>query len=147
MSGRTGQCLCGAVTFTAAKLGNFGVCHCGQCQRWTGGPLLGVTVEETDMAVAGAENVVSRRTSDWASRSHCGTCGSPLWYRFDKGVDGAGNYEVPVGLLDDANGLTLHREIFIDKKPDSFAFAGAHDRLTEAETYALFGVTNEGETP
>ncbi|MFT6452301.1 MAG: hypothetical protein ACJA06_001798, partial [Halocynthiibacter sp.] len=37
-----------------------------------------------------------------------------------KGVAGAGNYEVPIGLLDDANGLTLAKEIFIDDKPDSF---------------------------
>ncbi len=138
---RTGACLCGAVRFTAATLGNFGACHCKMCQRWTGGPLLGVSVAEADMSVEGAENVRTRRTSDWASRSNCATCGSPLWYRWDKGVDGAGGYEVPIGLLDDADGLVLHREIFIDAKPDGFALAGDHDRLTEVEVFALYGVT------
>ncbi|MBY6201525.1 GFA family protein [Maritalea mobilis] len=140
----SGQCLCGAVRFTAAKLGGFGICHCGQCNRWLGGPMLGVTVEQADMSVAEGAPIVTRRTSGWASRSRCAECGSPLWYRFDKGVDGAGNYEVPLGILDDANGLALTREIFIDRKPDSYSFAGAHERLTEDETLALYAPSSEG---
>ena len=140
---RTGSCLCGAVSFTAAALGNFGVCHCAQCQKWTGGPMFAVTVAEEDMTIdTGAEKVLGQRTSAWASRYRCAVCGSPLWYRPDRGVDGAGTYEVPVGLLDDANGLELRREIFIDAKPDSFEIAGTHERLTRAETLARFmGIT------
>lgn len=143
MSARTGQCLCGAVRFTASETGNFGACHCQMCQRWLGGPMLGVTVPEAAMAVEGAEHVVTRRTSDWASRSRCGTCGSPLWYRYDRGADGTGDYEVPIGLLDNADGLHLRREIFIDRKPDCFAFAGERPRLTESETLSLYGVATE----
>ncbi|MBF9035903.1 GFA family protein [Rhodobacterales bacterium HKCCE2091] len=132
--------MCGAVRFTARDLGGFGVCHCSQCQRWSGGPFLGVTVTRDDMRIeAGADSIATRRTSEWASRSRCGDCGSPLWYRFDRGEDGAGDYEVPVGLLDDANGLQLRREIFVDAKPDCFDFAGDHPRLTRAETLALYG--------
>ena len=123
---RTGRCLCGAVTFRAAEVGAFGVCHCRMCQRWLGGPMLGVTVPEAAMTVEGP--VVATRTSDWASRSRCADCGSPLWYRWDRGVDGAGNYEVPIGLLDDADGLRLRHEIFTGEKPDCFAFAGDHPR-------------------
>lgn len=129
----SGQCLCGAVRFSALDLGEFAACHCKMCQRWTGGPLLGVTVLEDAMEIADNAQVITRRTSDWASRSHCGTCGSPLWYRYDKGVTDAGDYEVPIGLLDEANGLILTKEIFIDAKPDSFDFAGGHKRMTEAE--------------
>ncbi len=142
LAARTGQCLCGDVRFTALSVGNFGICHCTQCQRWAGGPLMAVTVPREDMTVTG--DVIATRTSSWASRSRCGKCGSPLWYRFDRGEDGAGDYEVPVGLLDDANGLALRREIFIDRKPDSFAFEGGHERLTEAETLALYGANSEG---
>ena len=139
MSARTGQCLCGAVRFTAADTGDFGACHCQMCQRWLGGPMLGVTVPEAAMAIEGAEHVVTRRTSDWASRSRCGTCGSPLWYRYDKGRDGEGDYELPVGLLDDADGLPLRRELFADIKPDSWSLAGDHERLTTAQVRAIFG--------
>jgi len=135
---RRGECLCGAVKFSFTRPGAFGVCHCRQCQKWAGGPLFAVTVPEDDMTVEGREHVVMHRTSTWASRSRCDRCGSPLWYRFDKGEDGHGNYEVPIGLLDDANGFSLRREIFIDQKPDSFALAGDHQRLTREETLALF---------
>ena len=35
---RCGRCLCGAVTVRAElKSPEIGACHCGQCQRWTGG--------------------------------------------------------------------------------------------------------------
>lgn len=139
MSARRGQCLCGAVSFEAAETGDFGVCHCAQCRRWLGSAMFGVTVPEPAMRIDGAENIRSRRSSDWATRSFCAACGSSLWYRFDKGADGAGDYEVPVGLLDDANGLNLKREIFADQKPDCWALAGDHQKLTRVETLALFG--------
>ena len=134
---RTGACLCGAVRFTARTGTSYGICHCGQCRRWTGGPLMAITVAEDAMTVTG-EGIVSRRTSAWASRSHCGTCGSPLWYRWDKGVDGSGDYEVPLGLLDDTSGLVLTREIYADEAPAGIAYAGSHDRLDAAATRALF---------
>lgn len=135
-----GQCLCGSVTFEARELGNFGVCHCKQCQQWAGSALFGITVPEAAMKItAGEENVGTFRSSDWASRSFCTTCGSALWYRFDKGLDGKGNYEVPIGLLDDVSGVTLKREIFADEKPACWSLAGDHERLTAAQTRALFG--------
>ncbi len=84
---------------------------------------------------------MARRSSDWATRSFCGSCGSPLWYRLDSGVDGTGDYEVALGLFDDPNGFTLEQEIFIDCKPDSYALAGDHKRMTRAEAFAAFGVT------
>lgn len=144
MNGRSGQCMCGAVRFEARELGDFGVCHCVQCRRWLGSAMFGVTVPEAAMAVRGAENIRSIRSSAGASRSFCALCGSGLWYRYDKGADGTGDYELPVGLLDDANGLALVREIFADEKPDSWALAGEHERLTRAETLAKYGVAPEG---
>lgn len=140
MSARTGGCLCGAVRFTAAELGNFGVCHCRMCQRWAGSALFGVSVKPEHMTIEGAEMIGVYASSDWASRHFCTRCGSGLWYRYDPKGDGGGSYEVPVGLLDDGNGLELRREIFIDRKPDSFALAGDQKRLTKVEVEALFGV-------
>ena len=47
MAQRTGQCLCGAVTFTADVGDGVLACHCTQCQRWTGGgPYLCVSVSD-----------------------------------------------------------------------------------------------------
>ena len=134
---RAGGCLCGAVRFSAETADSYGICHCVQCRRWAGGPLIAVTVAEDALTLQSGE-VVSHRTSGWASRSRCAACGSPLWYRWDKGVDGAGDYEVPLGLLDDTSGLTLAREIFADEAPAGLAFAGDHPRLSAADTRAHF---------
>jgi len=132
--------LCGAVRFTAERLGGFGVCHCGMCQRWAGAALFGVTVPEAFLRVDDPSAAIAgRRSSDWATRYWCPACGSGLWYRYDKGRDGTGDFEVPIGLFDDQNGLPLRREINVDLKPDSWALEGAHERLTEAQTIALFG--------
>lgn len=145
MTGRIGKCLCGAVRFELRETGSFGVCHCEQCRRWAGSALFGVTVPEAAMQVEGAENIRTYRSSEWASRSFCGLCGSGLWYRFDKGVDGAGDYEVPVGLLDDGNGLALKGEIFADEKPDSWALTGEHERLTRSQTMEKFADLMDGD--
>lgn len=142
---RQGGCLCGSVRFEASRLGSFGICHCRTCQLWTGGPLMAVNVPEDAMIIlSGATRIAATRTSDWASRSRCAACGSPLWYRHDRGADGTGDYEVPIGLLDDADGLILKHEIYTDLKPDCFAIAGDHPRLTEAQTIAQFGADTEG---
>ncbi len=144
MSARNGGCMCGAVRFTAQEVGDFGVCHCEQCRRWLGSAMFGVTVPEAAMQVEGSDGIRTLRSSGWASRSFCGTCGSALWYRFDKGVDASGDYEVPIGLLDDGSGFDLTREIFFDEKPDSWSLTGEHERLTRAETLAKFGASTEG---
>ena len=82
---------------------------------------------------------------------HCEMCrrwaGSALLsvsvprYRVTADVPHAGTYEIPIGLLDDANGLTMTREIFIDEKPDAFTFAGTRELMNRAEVLALYGVT------
>ncbi|MBU2959773.1 GFA family protein [Citreicella sp. C3M06] len=143
MTERTGGCLCGAVRFTAKSLGGFGVCHCEQCRRWAGSALFAATVPEADMMIEDVRSIRTFRSSPWASRAFCGTCGSTLWYRFDHGVDRSGNYELAVGLLDDANGLTLEREIFSDQQPDCWQLAGDHLRMTRAQTLEKYGAQPE----
>jgi hypothetical protein len=137
---RDGGCLCGAVRFTARLTGtNFGVCHCPMCRKWTGSALLGITVPEGNVVWSGAEHIATRQSSGWGERAWCRECGTGIWFRVT--VDGplAGKVELPVGLFDDANGLTMTNEIYIDHKPDSYAFA-ATDRqvLTRAQCVEKF---------
>lgn len=137
---REGGCLCGAVRFTA-RLGKttFGVCHCEMCRKWTGSALMGVTVPVENVVWQGAEHIARRQTSSWAERAWCRDCGSGLYYRVTVEGPYAGNLELPVGVLDDANGLTLVNEIYIDEKPDCFAYAGeGRNVLTRAECHAKF---------
>jgi hypothetical protein len=142
---RTGQCLCGAVRFTAHALpATFGVCHCKMCQRWAGSALMAVTIPISNLTVEGADHIGHYQSSSWAERTWCTTCGSGLWYKVTSD-DFPPAYEIPIGLLDDADGIDLTREIFIDRKPDGYAILGDHERLTEAETLALYGMSPEAE--
>ena len=137
---RAGGCLCGTVRFTALLTGtNFGICHCPMCRKWTGSALLGITVPAANVAWVGAQNIAKRRSSAWGERAWCADCGSALWFRVT--VDGphSGNVELPIGTFDDANGLTMTNEIYIDFKPDSYAFAGkGRNVLTRAECVEKF---------
>jgi hypothetical protein len=137
---REGGCLCGAVRFRARLSGtNFGVCHCPMCRKWTGSALLGITVPEGNIVWSGHEHVATRQSSAWGERAWCRECGSHLWFSVTVPGPYSGNRELPIGLFDDANGLTMSNEIYIDHKPDSFAFA-ATDRqvLTRAECVEKF---------
>ncbi|SMC59861.1 GFA family protein [Primorskyibacter flagellatus] len=145
MEKRKGQCMCGAVRFSArVNPTKVHVCHCEQCRRWTGSALFAISAAKDDVEIEDTGAVRSFRSSDWASRSVCGTCGSALWYRFDEGKDGAGDFEIAIGLLEDASGLALEQEIFADQCPDFWAIRGDHGRLTRQETLALFGADAAG---
>ncbi len=145
MTQHEGRCLCGAVSFTIQDLRkDYGTCHCKMCQRWAGSALLAVTVEDAQIRFEGEDHIGRFQSSDWAERAFCTTCGTGLWYRVTIPGPHQGEYEIPIGLLDNSNGLEMTREIFIDLKPDAFAFDGDREQLTEAQVLALYGQTTEG---
>jgi hypothetical protein len=138
---RTGRCLCGKVSYQFRPAENhIDACHCTMCRRWTGGPGLSVKVAgEPD--VSGRENVAVYTSSDWAERQFCRICGTHLFYNSP-----AYNYfGVSAGTMDDLEGLSLTTEIFIDRKPDAYSFAGATDKLTEAEFIAMVSASTDKE--
>jgi hypothetical protein len=144
---RTGHCLCGAVSIVVAHVPHeLDACHCGMCRRWTGLCTLGFGVAEADLTITGAENVAAYRSSEWAERCFCRVCGSHLWSRLT--IPGRKiTHIVAVGLLDDLSGLHLAREIFIDRKPDAFAFAGETRKMTEAEFMAAISANAVAANP
>ncbi len=130
----TGRCLCGAVTITVTgDHREVGVCHCGMCRRWAGGPNMAIEVGK-DIDIEGKEQVTVYRSSAWAERAFCRTCGSNLYYRI---VD-ADDYVICAGILDDQGGLTLASQIFIDEKPDFYDFANDTKTMTGAEVFAMY---------
>ena len=54
------------------------------------------------------------------------------------------NYEIPVGLFDDASGMTLVSEIYIDHKMPGWEIGGDHKRLSRSEILAEFGIPEDG---
>lgn len=139
---RTGRCLCSAVSFSAANVPTkFGACHCEMCRRWTGSALLGVTVKDEDLTWSGEDLIAKRQTSSWAERAWCRECGTGLWFKVTLEGKYSGETELPIGLFDDPSGFEMSSEIFIDHKPDSFAYAGEGRKLmTRAECAEKFSV-------
>ena len=78
------------------------------------------------------------QSSDWAERAWCDRCGSGLWYRVTLEGPMQGQYHLPVGLFDEPDRFELRSEIYIDRKPAGYAFAGERKRLTKAEVEAQF---------
>lgn len=145
MTDRSGQCMCGAVKFTATDVpAYFGACHCSMCRRWTGSALLGITIPIGSIVWTGGEHIRTLQSSDWAERAWCGECGTGLYYHVTMDGPMSETIEVPIGILDNASGLEFRSEIYIDHKPDSFAYAGDRTRLTRKETLAKFGI-DEGD--
>lgn len=136
-----GRCMCGAVAFEAeVETSESHACHCAMCRRWTGSAMIAVTVPDGGVRFEGAEHVRTIRSSDWAERAWCDRCGSGLYYRITLEGPMKGTYEFCLGLFDDASDLPLTGEIYIDRKPSSFAYAGEHATMTEAEVEAMFGL-------
>lgn len=145
MTQLTGHCLCGAVQISAPiRPDHFNACYCDMCRRWTGSRFQAVGVAAQDLTVLGEDHISRRRTSDWAERANCTTCGTPLWYRMT--ADGAPEqYNLSLGMLDDITGMTLANEYFVDRKGSIFDPSETSKKLTEAEVIALFAPSEEGE--
>jgi len=134
---RTGGCLCGAVRFTATPSdGEFGICHCGMCRRWSAGPFFAMDCSTT-VQIEDPSKLGVYRSSEWAERCFCNVCGSVLFYR----LVGKDTHFVSVEAFDDRSGLSLTNEIFIDEKPSYYDFANATEKMTGAEVFAAFGAT------
>ena len=128
-----GQCMCGAVTVTAASAKpNLVACHCDMCRRWTSSMYMSLRTDPGSVTVTGPARVF--KSSDWAERAFCDTCGSALWYATPH--DGQKN--LAAGLFDNAAGAELKLEFFIDKKPQGYTVAGDQRKMTEAEVIAAF---------
>lgn len=127
-----GQCLCGAVRFTA-KIGarEIGVCHCSMCRRWSGGVFLAVECESVSFEDDSHLGVFS--SSEWGERCFCTSCGSTLMWRSKNGS----HIEVSVQTFDDPSSFRFVSQIFIDEKPTSYSFAEATRTMTGPEFIAM----------
>ncbi len=112
---RSGRCACGDVRVVAEVTKTYGVCHCRTCRRWAGGVWMGVLAGKT----AEIEGPVAVwKSSAWADRAHCKTCGTAIWHR----LRATGDTTLGQGLFDDQEGWEMKREIFCNEKPDHYAF-------------------------
>ena len=137
-----GSCLCGAVNISATNINKrIAACHCNMCRKWGGGALLAVECE-SGVSFSGEENIAVYQSSEWAERGFCQKCGSHLFYRLK---DDKNHYYIPVGIFDNNKDLIFDLQVFIEEKPEYYAFANETKKMTGAELFAQF--TSSSEKP
>ena len=131
MSALPGHCLCGAVSVSIARPDKqVELCQCAMCRRWGGGYYAGIRGKDAE--ILGAESVTTYRSSEWAERAFCKTCGSNLWFTFLP----TGHRSFCAGLFDDLTNAEIEKEIFCDTATAWSATRGDHKRQTGAEVIA-----------
>ena len=114
----SGQCLCGAVTFTGRWTDqSLKACHCGQCRRWSGHVWAAGTTD--DLTITG--EVRWFQSSDFAERGFCPLCGSSLFWR----RQGSAAIDVAGGAVDAPTGLHMDGHIFVQDQGDYYQIADA----------------------
>ena len=134
---RTGQCMCGAVKFTAKTTGSFAICYCKMCQRWASGVFMGAQTEGFTLN-EGAEHFTIVESSDWAERAFCAKCGSNIYYD----ADDQDHPNVSLGTFDNIDDLSPGVQWFIDQKPKDIPQLHDVKAYTEAEVMKMFGGDN-----
>ena len=130
----SGKCLCGQVGISADAIKhNLGACHCHMCRKWGGGPLL--AVESTgEVVIEGEEHITRYDSSEWAERAFCKHCGTHLFYRLKQN----NMHAMPVGFFYNDDRLVFDHQIFIDEKPEYYAFVNDTKDLTGQEVFEMF---------
>ncbi len=78
----TGGCLCGEIRYrVTGPVLDTNFCHCRMCQKFTGAPASAGSVYATDAVQITRGAPRYYRSSPFAERGFCGTCGSSLFYR------------------------------------------------------------------
>jgi hypothetical protein len=134
MSHSETSCLCGAVKITAEDIDpKFTVCHCQSCRVWGGGPFFAVKCG-AKVKIEGGDNVKMYDSSAWASRGFCTECGTHLFYKLKE----SGEYNMPLGLFSNLEGLEMDVQYFSDMRPDYYCFSNETQEMTAAEIMAYF---------
>ena len=136
-----GQCVCGATTFTV-ELKNHDVhaCHCSICRRQTSGVIMTIDVEQGSLKFSQDEHLSIYNSSDWGERGFCNCCGTNLFWRTkDQSYCNINAFALDQQPQD----IKFDMEIFIDNKPEFYAFNNETKKLTEADVIALFAGTTD----
>ncbi|MEX0739031.1 MAG: GFA family protein [Pseudohongiella sp.] len=128
------SCLCGSVKITAKQINpRFTVCHCDSCRTWGGAPFFAVQCG-TAVDIEGSEKIKLYESSTWASRGFCSDCGTHLFYKLKK----SGEYNIPVGMFQNLEGLEMEMQYFSDQRPEYYCFSNETKEMTKAEIMEYF---------
>ena len=99
----TGQCHCGAIRYEMpAEVLHHALCHCADCRRHAGAPMVGWAMVPTGtLKVTGTP--VTYHSSEHGRRLFCGACGTGLFYVNEAMLPGM--IDVQSGTLDTPEAL------------------------------------------
>ncbi len=99
----TGGCRCGAVRYAAeGEALHHALCHCRDCQRSAGAPMVGWAMFSAERVSVTGE-VVTHASSEHARRQFCGVCGTGLFYINEAMLPGM--IDIQSATLDDPQAL------------------------------------------
>ena len=106
----SGGCLCGAVRYeaTAAPMRCM-ICHCEQCRKHSGAPCLSFVHFPTEAIVWLGNEPTRYRSSTYAERGFCGTCGSTVSMHEDVLAD---RVQIALGSLDEPGRVTPDDQVW-----------------------------------
>lgn len=111
-----GSCLCGGVSYRIkAPLEPIQICHCSQCRKAQGTPLVTNTpVQEKDFELlSGAELLKGFESTPGKQRVFCSNCGSPV---YSKNIKAPGVVRIRAGLIDEPVTATLGAHFHVASK-------------------------------
>ncbi|MBW2421870.1 MAG: GFA family protein [Deltaproteobacteria bacterium] len=111
-----GSCFCGEVRFTVALPSLVSAhCHCTMCRKLHGAAFVTwFTLPREQFALETSEaGLVRYSSSDHASRSSCGQCGTPLFYESD---ERPGQVDVVLASMEEPIDREPQMHIFFDDR-------------------------------
>ena len=140
-----GGCLCGAVRYRATSPPLRGViCHCSMCRRHSGGPVLAFVHFRVQDLVWVRGEPTRYRSSAFAERGFCSTCGSTLSMHEEVLAD---RVQIAVGSLDQPQRVRIDDHVWTQHQLPWFLI---EDRLPRFATSSTAVPTNavggDGET-
>jgi hypothetical protein len=126
----TGGCHCGAIRYEiASEPLNHALCHCVDCRRNSGAPMVGwLMVPDTEVTVTGETSIYA--SSEHARRHFCIQCGTGLFYTNDAMLPGI--VDIQSATLDDPNEAPATAHIQVAERIGWMAQA---HRLPEFQEY------------
>jgi hypothetical protein len=125
----SGGCRCGTVRYEVSAIERNSICHCRECQRSSGAPMVEwMLVDEEALSVEG--DVATFESSSGTYRSFCPTCGTGLFYRNEAVFPGQADVQT-VTLDDPASAPLPAAQVQVAEQRDwipSLATIHAFDR-------------------
>ena len=125
-----GQCHCGSVRYEMpAETLHRSLCHCSDCRRHSGAPLVAWGLVEKDRLTVDGETK-EYASSENGRRHFCPTCGTALFYTNE--VVFPGKVDVQIATLDDPDQIVPTSQIQVAER------IGWMERLSEIPAFERF---------